>query len=215
MPYPRKLLNPQEEIILDLHPHWWFFIWQAVLLVAAIVVAILLATTGNDTLTLIGILLVLAALAWFGFRYVRWTTTYFVLTTDRLISRYGIVSRRGVQIPLERVNNVNFSQTMWERLIGAGDLIIESAGEQGTQRFKDVRKPDLVTNAIHIEMESNERRKYERLAPGSVGGSTLPPPPPPQADVLAQLEKLEELRQRGVLSQEEFDEQKAKLLERM
>ena len=105
-------------------------------------------------------------------------------------------------MPLERVNNVNFNQSFFERILGAGDLLIESGGEDGRQRFTDIRRPQKVQNLIHAQMESNEQRRY--------GGST--PAAPAAADVATQLEKLEGLLQRGSLSQQEFDAQKARLL---
>ena len=57
--------------------------------------------------------------------------TYFVVTSRRVIYRSGVVSKRGVEIPLERINNINFHQRLIDRIIGAGDLDIESAGKDG------------------------------------------------------------------------------------
>ncbi|MGA1435870.1 MAG: PH domain-containing protein [Ilumatobacteraceae bacterium] len=86
-------------------------------------------------------------------RWLSWVTTYFVVTSDRVIFRSGIISRRGVEIPLGRVNNVLFNQSLLERVIGAGDLLIESGGESGQQTFTDVRNPDRVQNAIHAAID--------------------------------------------------------------
>ena len=60
---------------------------------------------------------------------------------------------RGIEIPLGRVNNVLFNQSLLERLIGAGDLLIESGGESGQQTFTDVRNPDRVQNSIHAAID--------------------------------------------------------------
>ncbi|HWM19700.1 MAG TPA: PH domain-containing protein, partial [Ilumatobacteraceae bacterium] len=105
----------------------------------------------------------------------------------------------GIEIPLERVNNVLFSQSIFERIIGAGDLLIESGGEDGKQRFTDIRGPERVQNLIHAQMEVNENRRFT-------------PPPTSSTDVATQLEKLEGMVERGTLSREEFDAQKRKLL---
>jgi hypothetical protein len=115
-----------------------------------------------------------------------------------------VFAKSGIEIPLERVNNVNFHQRIFERIIGAGDLLIESAGQDGRQRFTDVRHPDKVQNLIHSEMEANQTRMYG----GGSGATPLPPP----IDVASQLEKLEGMLHRGSLSQDEFDAQKRKLL---
>ncbi len=91
-------------------------------------------------------------------RYLRWATTHFVLTTDRLIFRSGVLSKLSREIPLERVNDVTFSQSLWERLIGAGDLFIESAGERGQSVFQDIPKPEAVQVEIYRQMEANGQR---------------------------------------------------------
>ena len=98
-----------------------------------------------------------------GWTYLKWVTTNFVITTDRLIYRHGVLSKHGIEIPLERVNTVFFSQSILERMVGSGDLVIESAGELGRQNFSNVRKPSAVQNEIHKQMEANENRKFDRV----------------------------------------------------
>ena len=107
--------------------------------------------------------LVLVALAWAGLTYLEWVTTNFVITTDRLIYRHGVLAKHGIEIPLERVNTVFFSQSILERMVGSGDLVIESAGEMGRQNFSNVRKPSAVQNEIYKQMEANENRKFDRV----------------------------------------------------
>ena len=82
-----------------------------------------------------------------------------MLTDRRVISRSGIVSKRGTEIPLERINNIDFHQRIWERVIGAGDLDIESAGKDGQSHFENVRHPDMVQQEIYRQMEVNARRQ--------------------------------------------------------
>jgi len=152
--------------------------------------------------------LVLGTLVWFGLRYARWATTHFVVTSDRLIYRHGVLSKHGVEIPLERVNTVFFSQSILERVVGSGDLVIESAGEMGRQSFANVRKPSAVQNEIYRQMEANENRKFDRI--GRVGGGGSP-----GASVPEQIAQLDALRQQGVLTDAEFQAKKAELLRRM
>ena len=202
MAFPRKLLNEGEDVVLDLNPHWWFLFRHTVALVVAIVLGVLvLANDLHGVIQILAGLLIVAALVWWGTRYMDWRTTNFVVTTDRLIHRHGVISKHGIEIPLERVNNVLFSQRLFERVLGAGDLIIESAGESGRQAFSDVRKPSAVQNEIYRQIEANENRKFDRIGGG--GG---------QLSVADELSKLDDLRARGVISAEEFAAQKARLL---
>ena len=206
VPFSSKLLNEGEDIVLDLHPHWVYFLKSGLLFVAALVVGVWLLSW-NDAPDWAGIpsgVLILVALAWVGWTYVKWVTTNFVITTDRLIYRHGVLSKHGIEIPLERVNTVFFSQSIVERMVGSGDLVIESAGELGRQDFANVRKPSAVQNEIHKQMEANENRKFDRVA-APRGGDSIP----------EQIAQLDDLRQRGVISEAEFADKKQQLLDRM
>lgn len=206
MPYPKKLLNDYETVAVDLHPHWWYFAEPATAMVGSIVLGILTliltdqATTSRSVIGWIAILLIVGCAAWLVIRYLKWNTTNFVITSDRLIFRSGVLAKSGIEIPLERVNNVLFNQTIFERMIGAGDLLIESGGEDGQQRFTDIRHPEKVQNQIHAQMEENEHRRF--VNPNPTGGT----------DVAGQLEKLEGMMERGSLTREEFEAQKRRLL---
>jgi uncharacterized membrane protein YdbT with pleckstrin-like domain len=201
VPFPRRLLFDGEEIVLDVRPHWWFFVGPASLLVIALValIAIAVATIGDWAL-LAGAGVVVASLLWFAGRYLRWATTNFVLTSDRLIFRSGVLAKRGIEIPLERINTVFSHQTIFERLLRSGDLVIESGGERGQEIFSDIPRPALVQNEIYHQIEDNQHRT----------ASTQREP-----DVVDQLDRLDDLRKRGVITEAEFQTKKAKLLDRL
>jgi uncharacterized membrane protein YdbT with pleckstrin-like domain len=202
MPYPPKLLNDNETVVLDLHPHWWYFIEAAVALAISLVLAIIALAVGLDNwVRVLCLFLIVASAIWMLARFLKWRTTNFVVTSDRVIFRQGLFAKSGIEIPLERVNSVHFHQGIIERVLGAGDLVIESGAEHGQQRFTDVRHPDLVTNTIHQQMDANEDRTYGGMRGAAAG-----------VDVAGQLEKLEGMLQRGTITRDEFDSQKRKLL---
>lgn len=201
MPFPKQLLNDDEEVAVDLHPHWLFFAKAVAWLVAAIIFGIVSLTLDIEALRWIALAAIVITALMVGHRYLQWISTNFVVTNDRVIYRSGVVTKRGIEIPLERVNTVHFSQGVLERMTGTGDLQIESGGEDGQQRFTDIRKPDMVQNVIHQQMDVNEgRRRGEHNRP------------PASTDVATQLEKLEGMLERGTLTQAEFDAQKQRLL---
>ena len=210
MPYPRKLLNDYETVALDVHPHWWYFAEAAFALVGALIVGIIvLAMDAESWLKWTALILIVASAVWLLVRYLRWGTTSFVITSDRVIFRHGLISKSGINIPLENVNSVHFHQGIFERMIGAGDLLIESAAESGQQRFTDVKHPDRIQNLIYSQMELNADRMYGRTnRDGTPIGASAS-----QLDVPSQLEKLEAMRDRGTLTPEEFEAQKRRLLE--
>lgn len=208
MPYPKKLLNPDESVALDLHPHWWYFFEAAAALVVSIIAGIVVRVLLDDGnarkyLSYLVLAAIVVSAIWLFIRYTKWVTTNFVITSDRIIFRQGVVGKSGIEIPLDRVNNVNFNQTAFERLLGAGDLLIESGGEDGQQRFTDVRKPQNVQNLVHAQVEAKSRQR------GAYSTTVVNSAP---VDIAGQLEKLEGLLERGSLTQAEFDAQKARLL---
>jgi membrane protein YdbS with pleckstrin-like domain len=219
MPYPRKLLNDYETVALDVHPHWWYFAEAAFALLAAIVLGIVVVALDADSwLKWLALILIVASALWLLVRYVRWGTTNFVITSDRVIFRHGVIAKSGTEIPLERVNAVRFRQGIFERMIGAGDLLIESGADEGQSRFTDVRNPDRVQNLIHSQMELNEDRMYGRVnrdgTPAAAAAPAAPSlPGAQQLDVPSQLEKLEGMRDRGTITPEEFEAQKRRLLD--
>jgi uncharacterized membrane protein YdbT with pleckstrin-like domain len=216
--FPRNLLNDSEQMILDLRPHWLYIVPAAAAFAGAVVLAlfgiVLWSTEGtvNTIVNLVCGALVVVTGAWFGWSYAKWVTTMFVLTDSRILTRSGIVSKQGTAIPLERINTVFDSKSVFERIVGAGDLTIESAGSEGNLELHDIRRPDVVKREIYNQMEGVEGRRYERFRgdqapvdPTTVQGSSIPD----------QIEQLAELHQRGVLSDSEYARKKAELLDRM
>ncbi len=204
MPYPKRLLNDYETLALDLHPHWWYFAEAALALLASIALGVVVLVMDADSwIRWVALALIVISLAWLLARYIRWVTTNFVITSDRVIFRHGIIAKSGIEIPLERVNSVHFNQSIFERMVGAGDLMIESGSEEGQQRFTDIKNPDRVQNLIHSQMEINQDKMFSGRQ-GAMGSSN---------DVATQLEKLEGMRDRGSLTPEEFEAQKRRLLD--
>jgi hypothetical protein len=215
--FPERLLSEDEELIYDLRPHWLTLVVPVLLtvVVAVVVLAAWVVMPAGDlqqpARLAIGLLGVAALLA----------TVVGVLTTERLIFRSGLVAKFGREIPLERINDVTFSQSLFERLIGAGDLLLESAGEHGQSRFSNIRDPEAVQLEIYRQMEANDRRRA-----GYATTQLHPPAHPPAADrtptppvrsrpALDDLERLADLRDRGAVTEEEFQRMKRELLDRM
>ena len=210
MAFNRRLLNEGEAISLDLKPHWWFFSKNILtgipLLIVIVLVTGLDGSSRTATLSIWGIATLLWAI-WLGLQYVKWHLTQFVVTDRRVIFRTGVIRRHGVEVPLQRINNIVFHQGLFERLIGAGDLVVESAGESGQSTFTDVQHPDAVQQEINRLMELSSRARAVRAPVAS--------PPAANADVADQIRKLAALRDDGVITADDYETKKAELLERM
>jgi uncharacterized membrane protein YdbT with pleckstrin-like domain len=214
MPYPRRLLSEGEDITLDLRPHWWYFakhiFASIVLLILLVLVFQIHGTPHKVGFAFWGVLALIWA-GWLALRYFNWNFTHFVVTTNRVIFRTGVLAKHGVEIPMDRISNINFHQTIWERVIGAGDLEIESAGRDGQTRFDDVWHPDAVQQTLYQQMEDHARTRASWT--GAPPAATAPAAAPPS--VPDQLNQLAELRDRGVITAAEFEAKKAQLLDRM
>jgi Bacterial PH domain/Short C-terminal domain len=146
-------------------------------------------------------------------RIISWATSYFVVTSDRVIHREGWIAKRSMEIPLEAINDVRFHQGVFERMIGAGDLIISSASEFGRQVFGDIRNPEEVQKTIYHQGELNKERMFRGGRSAETPAGTPPPASTPAAaSTTGELERLAELRDRGVLTEAEFQNQKKKVL---
>lgn len=210
MGFPKRHLQEGEEIIEERRQHVITFLEPVLLLLVSIVAGAVAARLINPTdgkvngyISWAALVVPILSVGWFFWRWLKWRSTMFVVTTERLISREGMFARSGIEIPLERVNNIISHQSVMERVLGAGDLLIESGGEDGQQRYSNVRKPFELQNTINRQIERSKARDMDRMA----GRRELSVP--------EQLEKLADLVKSGVLTQAEFDAKKQQLLDKM
>src|SRR5690349_11660545 len=210
------MLRDGEDLVLDLHPHWWYFASAFIAAVGAFIVGILvLMYVDVGFVRILSGLLILGTLIWLAERYVRWISTHFVLTTDRVIYRSGVIAKHGIEIPLQRINTIFFSQRIFERVLGLGDLKIESASETGAQVFEDIRSPDKVQHDIYAQMEANENRGLEKLGDRLEAKQAPSAPTGEGPSATDQIAELHRLHQAGALTDAEFEAKKAELLGRM
>jgi membrane protein YdbS with pleckstrin-like domain len=201
MRYPTRLLTDGEEIIDQFRPHWR-------VLIPSILWAMLLAALAGVAFAALEqpwgwISLGVAALVWLIVSIrslVTWYFTNYVLTNERIIVRRGMIARTGAEIPLENITNVLFSQTVLERILRYGDVTLESAGTQGRSKLDDIPDPEGFQSEVYAAREL----RTAHIKSGGPAGSVR--------DIVAQLEALADLRERGHLSDEEFEAKKARLL---
>ena len=211
MHFPKELLADHEKVVFELRPHWLALVGPVFWSVVALVVLffsskVLTNQTWEDTGNVViafGVLIAWILLAVGPF--FQWLFTLFVLTSDRLITRSGVIAKKSKEIPLERINDVAFNQNIFERIVGAGDLLVESAGERGQERITNVRHPEQVQLMIYKDSEMNSDRMMRGGAPASGSSVSVP----------EQIEALARLREQGVLTDTEFEAKKAELLKRM
>lgn len=213
MPFPKRLLVPGEELVLDLRPHWIALLLPTLATIGTVLVGFFLISKFDGVVNwvILGAMVILF-IAYPLRKLIWWLTSYFVVTSDRLIHREGWIAKHSFEIPLEAINDVRFSQGVFERIIGAGTLIVQSASESGREEFKAIRNPEDVQKTIYHQGEMNQQRMFRPAGTMPVAEPPRPPAPPLAPSTVTELERLADLRAKGVLTEAEFQAQKAKIL---
>jgi uncharacterized membrane protein YdbT with pleckstrin-like domain len=141
--YPDDLLVEGEQVVVHRRPHWKMLVVPVVVLLLVVGVASFLAAlvSGQAWAPWAWLALAVAGLALVGrftvFPVVRWRTTHFVVTDRRVLVREGVFRRQGMDIPLKRISSVQFRQSLLERTVGSGTLVVESDSDESLE-FDDV-----------------------------------------------------------------------------
>jgi uncharacterized membrane protein YdbT with pleckstrin-like domain len=155
MGFPRRLLADDETLVLVLRRHIKALFVPFLVLVVVLAVALFLVVvtpTGGAQPWLwgaIGIVSGAIILRWSVWPFLVWRNTIHAITTRRLILRSGVFHRQGHDMPLTRLNDVSFQHTFWERMLGCGTLVVESAGERGQLTLTDIPKVELVQRTLY------------------------------------------------------------------
>jgi uncharacterized membrane protein YdbT with pleckstrin-like domain len=157
-------LSEGERNVLTLHPHWKTLLGPALLLLLIVAAALTLLVVipaghvAGVARIAVGAVAVVAALAWFVIPALRWRTTTYQLTTRRLRLRRGILSRSGRDFPLIRISDVSFSHGIIDRLLGCGQLVVESAGEHGQLVLTEIPHVESVQATLFQLVEDEQQR---------------------------------------------------------
>lgn len=168
MPYPQSALTPEEQVLLHRHPHvkMLFGSGGSLVVVTALAAWLLAWVQGQDprpswgTAALVAAGVVwLAVLVWFLARLLSWGTTHFVVTNRRVMYRHGILTRTGIDIPLLRINSVQFEHGLVDRVLRTGTLLIESASDDPLS-FADIPQVEqvhtLLYSAVHDSLDGDD-----------------------------------------------------------
>lgn len=173
MAYPEKVLADDEQVVEHLHPHWitlvpatlWF-----ILICAAAGAGIAFAPDSGTAHTVVLIAIIVVAvilLLWLSFKpWISWRTTHYVITSHRVLIRRGVLRHTGRDIALQRISDVGFTQSLLDRMVGAGTLTIESASEHGQEVLTNVPDSDQQQQLLNRLIEQDGDRRMR----GAYGG---------------------------------------------
>lgn len=183
MSYPESALAADEQVVLHHHPHWKRLVGAVLVLmvataVAAFAGAVVEQTTWDRTAKTVIIAVIVAVWAvivgWLTlWPFLDWWTTHFVITDRRVMFRHGLFTRSGIDIPLARINSVEYRHGLIDRILRTGTLIVESASQDPLQ-FDDIPRVERVHALLYHEVfdalggeESDSRSSGIRRRPGA------------------------------------------------
>ena len=205
MAWPEDALSADEIIVTSFRPHWkTLFIpfgWFVLGLIAIAVIFWIFGGTSFDWILVLAV--VIAVLVLVAKPLIDWWVTRYVLTNERLITRTGLIAKSGVEIPLENITNVNFSQSFFERILGAGDLLVESAGSMGQSKFANIPHPDDFAALLYKTREDRTKDLSSNMGTAAA----------PESDATEKLARLKQLHNDGILTDEEYEEKRKKLVD--
>ncbi len=204
----RTPLQTGEKVLLVTYTSWISLIGPTLLALAAIVGSFFLGFFERFgwALALLGILI-------FLINYFRWKVNIWVVTNYRVIDENGLLSHYAKESPLEKINNVSYDQTVWGRILNYGHVEIQTAAEIGATDYYNVHHPKRLKDTItlaqsdykNIQMSSQAKQMAAAMGLTTAAGTGT-------HNIASELEKLFDLKQKGIISEDEYNKAKSKLI---
>lgn len=235
MGYTESLLASGERIVRVAHQHWFILVWRARWAVLGLVIALLLTIlrvintdTSGILWTLLGwasLILVLIGLLSLLWGILKYRAEEYVISSRRLVHVEGVVNKKASDSSLEKINDAILVESVFGRIFGFGNLEVLTASENGIEQLRMLRDAKEFKKAmleakheLEIELTRPTMAPIRSSEPAPVAAPVAPAPTPAvdTADEIADaLARLGELRDKGIVSPEEFEAKKLELLERL
>jgi uncharacterized membrane protein YdbT with pleckstrin-like domain len=202
----RTELKHEEKVILITRPHWFTIMFPVLLGLIGIAGGIVLSAFG---LVLGGIPVALILAGYAGYKILERNRNIWAVTNMRVIDEEGIFSSDTKESPLDKINNVSYSQSFWGKIFGYGKVDIQTAAEIGETTYNNVESPGKLKDAITTMQEEYKKMQMKRQAKefaDAIGTAN-------DNDIGTELEKLNQLKEKGIITSEEFEAGKKKLLQ--
>ncbi len=230
MGYTDSLMASGERVLRRARQHWFMLAWNAKTAVLALVVALVLLIvklvsggTGQlfDLMGWATLVLVVLGLVWMGWGYLRYRNEEYLVTTRRLIHVEGVINKRATDSSLEKINDAVLTESIFGRIFGFGDLDVLTASESGDEKLRMLRDAKNFKKAM---LEAKHELEIEVSRPTMPAMRTQEPAPIMAApvvdsmtadEVAAAIERLTDMRDRGLITPEEFEAKRKEMLARL
>lgn len=201
-------LKNNEKVIMTTWPHWFTLVFPGFVAFAGISGMIAIAIATGFLYALLGILVFAL---YFLYKYVERKNNLWAVTNLRVIDEEGVFSNNAKESPLDKINNVAYSQSLWGKMLGFGNVQIQTAAEAGSTTYYHVEKPGELKDAI-TQMQEEYKSHYARLQAAELVKGYETVRNPANSAVADELDKLFSLKEKGVISEDEYQQLKNKIL---
>jgi uncharacterized membrane protein YdbT with pleckstrin-like domain len=204
--YIQSMLGQNERILLVTRQHGFVLVSTILAEIVVTLAVIILGTVAalNYPLAALSYLLALIPLGSMLRDILVWYNRQYIVTNRRVIQISGVINKNVIDSSLEKVNDVKLSQSFFGRFFDYGDIEIMTASELGVNLFKRIGDPVKFKTAM---LNAKERMGFEEVSqhPAARRPENIP-------SLIAELDLL---RQKGILSEEEFQNKKTELLAKL
>lgn len=205
----RSKLKKDEKLLIIIRHHWLklilpVFVW--------LLITVLLFMFAPPKIALI---IALVTALYPGYIFLHWKYNVWAVTNMRVVDESGVFTRYCKESPLDKINNVEYDQSVWGRMFGYGDVEIQTAAEMGDTTYKMIHHPNLLKDTITHAQEDYKTVQIKNQAQQLANAikQSMPVASQNNISVSSEIEKLFELLQKGAITQEEYLAQKNKLLQ--
>ncbi|MDH6677749.1 putative membrane protein YdbT with pleckstrin-like domain [Rhodococcus sp. LBL1] len=171
MGYPQDALAADEELVLHRHPHWKMLVVPSVIFILATAIAGFLVGLAESQLTggSVTVVSVVIAAAWLAIvvwkvlvPVLRWKSTHFIVTDRRVMIRHGVLTHTGIDIPMNRISNVQFRHGLVDRMLRTGTLMIVASSDDPLE-FDDIPEVQQVHSLLYHQVfdSTNPHRDHQ------------------------------------------------------
>ena len=206
--YVESMLGEREMIVHVTRQHWYVVLRAIFIDIVFILIIVGLTTLAIELLgplAWLGLILLVIPLVSLGSDLLDWWNRQFIITNRRVIQIAGVFNKNVTDSSLEKVNDVKMEQSALGRLLDYGDIEILTASELGVNLFRRIAEPIKFKTAM---LNAKEKMGHDE------GRYAVEEEPRP-GNIPAMIAELDQLRQRGVLTEQEFQAKKAELLAKM
>ncbi|MCX6243030.1 MAG: PH domain-containing protein [Bacteroidetes bacterium] len=201
----RTRLKENEKVALIIRPHVITLVPSGLISAGIIAAGILVIYAGWVAG---GLAFPVIAVLYFLYRMAERKNNLWAVTNFRVIDEDGVFSRNSKESPIDKINNVSYTQSLWGRMLGFGDVQIQTAAEMGSTTYYTVESPKLLKDTITLMQE--EFRNYQMTRQAAENANAINAGK--TTDVAAELEKLHQLMVKGIITEQEFRQRKEQLL---